>query len=91
MASSLVDLVVERAAKLAAVSMAAVLLRSHRGASGDGPVCVTVDGSTFHRLRSFRERITGWVDHILDHRVRYRVVSVADASLIGAAVAGVSN
>jgi hexokinase len=90
-ASALVDLIVERAAKLAAVSMAAALLKSVPTGPADGPACLTVDGSTFYLLPTFRERITGWIDRILAGRLAYRVVTVDNAALVGAAVGGITN
>lgn len=90
-AAKLVDQIVERAAKLAAVSMAAALLKSVPAGPADGPACLTVDGSTFYLLPTFRERITGWIDRILAGRLAYQVVSVDNAALIGAAVGGITN
>ncbi len=91
LACALVDQLLERAAKLAAVNMAAALLQSVPTGPADAPAAMTVDGSTFYRLRSYRERITGWVDRILAGRMRWEVVSVDNAALIGAAVGGITN
>jgi hexokinase len=90
-ACSLVEHLLERAAKLAAVNMAAALLQSVPTGPADAPAAMTVDGSTFYRLRSYRERITGWVDRILAGRMRWEVVTVDNAALIGAAVGGITN
>ena len=90
-ATQLVDHIVERAAKLAAVSMAAALLKSVPTGPSDGPACLTVDGSTFYLLPTFRERITGWIDRILAGRLAYQVVTVDNAALVGAAVGGITN
>ena len=90
-ASALADLLLERAAKLCAVNMSAALLHGVCTGQADAPACITVDGSTFYRLRGYRERITAWVDRILGDRLRYEVVSVESAALIGAAVGGITN
>lgn len=90
-ACALVDLLIERGAKLCAVNMSAALLQGVSTGPADAPACITVDGSTFYRLRSYRERITAWVDRILAGRLRYEVVSVESAALIGAAVGGITN
>lgn len=90
-ACSLTDHLLERAAKLAAVNMAAALLKSVPTGPADAPAAMTVDGSTFYRLRSYRERITGWVDRILAGRMKWEVVTVDNAALIGAAVGGITN
>jgi hexokinase len=91
MAGAVADLLLERAAKLCAVNMSAALLQSECTGPEDAPACITVDGSTFYRLRSYRERITRWVDRILGDRLRYEVTSVESAALIGAAVGGITN
>jgi hypothetical protein len=52
---------------------------------------VTVDGSTFWRLRGYHERITAWMDRILAGRLRYEMISVESAALVGAAVGGITN
>lgn len=90
-AAALADLLLERAAKLVAVNMAAALLRSVPTGPADAPAAITVDGSTFYRLRSYRQRITAWLDQLLAGRLGYEVVSVESAALIGAAVGGVTN
>jgi hexokinase len=90
-ASALVDLLIERAAKLCAVNMSAALLHGVSTGPADAPACITVDGSTFYRLRGYRERIIRWVDQILGGRLQYEVTSVESAALIGAAVGGITN
>jgi len=71
--------------------MAAALLKSVPIGPADGPACLTVDGSTFYLLPTYKDRITGWIDRILAGRLAYQVVSVENAALIGAAVGGITN
>src|SRR6266850_223573 len=91
MACDLVDGTVERAARLAAISMAAAVRKAAVTHGGSGPVYVTVDGATFHRLRTFRERVTSCVDALLRGRIRHEIVTVEHAALVGAAVAALTN
>ncbi len=91
LAVDLVDNLIERAAKLAAVNVSAALLQSVPTGPADAPACVTVDGSTFWRLRGYHERITAWMDRILEGRLRYEMISVESAALVGAAVGGITN
>jgi len=87
-----VDLLVERAAKLASISLGATLLRGRSAAaSPEEPVCVTAEGSTLYGLRSLRERLVVALESILRARVPYRLVAVDHAPLVGAAVAGLTN
>lgn len=91
LAANLVDCLLERAAKLAAVNVSAALLQSVPTGPADAPACVTVDGSTFWRLRGYHERIVAWMDRILAGRMRYEMISVESAALVGAAVGGITN
>lgn len=88
-AAAIVDGLVERAAKLAAVSLGAVLKRTCSGERA--AACVTVDGSTFWRLSTFRERFVRTLDTILGGRTAYHLVAVDHAPIVGAAVAGLTN
>ncbi len=90
-ACALTEHLLERAAKLVAVNMSAALLGSVNTGPSDAPAAITVDGSTFYRLRSYRERITGWVDRLLAGRLQWEVLTVESAALIGAAVGGITN
>jgi hexokinase len=91
MACQLVDLIVERAAKLAAISMAAAVLKGGEGRPPEEAVCVTVDGSTFYGLRSFRTRVTSFIDAALPDRLRPELVAVEHAALVGAAICALTN
>jgi len=91
MACDLVDGTVERAARLAAISMAAAIRKAAVFHGGSGPVYVAVDGTTFHGLRTFRARVTSCVDALLRRRVQHEIVTVEHAALVGAAVAALTN
>jgi len=91
LAQSLAGHILERGAKYTAVNMAAALLRSVPTGPAEAPACITVDGSTFYRLPTYRERIGRWVDEILAGRLRWEVGTVDNAALVGAAVGGITN
>ena len=92
LARQLVRRIVERAAKFTAVVMGAALVRSGAGVAPRGPVCITAEGSTFYGLLGFRNRVARWLDAFVAPRgIRYRLLAVDDAALIGAAVAGLTN
>jgi len=90
-AHALVGFVLERGAMLTAVSMASALLAGVPTGPKEAPAALTVDGSTFYRLRTYRSRITAWLDRLLAGRMQYEVVSPEGAALIGAAVGGITN
>ncbi len=83
-----------RAANLAALHLAAVLIRSASASDPKLPICANIDGSTYYRTRSaeFRRRMDRRLDAILASRgIAYERTKVDDAPLIGAAVAGLSQ
>lgn len=89
----LIDSMLERAAKLIAVNMAAILLKSGKGKSPVRPVCLTVDGTTFYAYHKFQYRVENYLNTFLTgERKRYfDIVRVEDAPLIGAAIAALTN
>jgi hexokinase len=89
----IVDRLIERAAKLAAIVLSGCLLKSGAGHSPCAPVCIVVEGSMFYGLKSLRSRIDFYLKGYLeDQRDRYyEFVKVENASLIGAAIAGLTN
>ena len=89
----LIDRLIDRAAKLAAIVLSGCLLKSGAGNSPCAPVCIVVEGSMFYGLKSLRPRIESYLKGYLeDRRDRYyEIVKVENASLIGAAIAGLTN
>jgi hexokinase len=89
----LCDTLVERAAALVAVTLSAVLLKTGKGQDPRYPVCITVDGTTFWNLRSFRVRVEHWMRTLLTgERARtWEIMPVDDAPLLGAAIAALTN
>jgi hexokinase len=89
----LVERLVERAAKLTAVNISSVVLKSERGKNPRFPVCVTAEGSTFHGLRGLKQMVECYLkSYLVERRERYfEFASVENATLIGAAIAGLTN
>jgi len=89
----LCDTIVERAAAMVAVNLAGVVLKSGRGRDPRYPVCITVDGTTFWQLRTFRFRVESWMRRLLsgDSERAWEIASVEDAPLLGAAIAALTN
>ncbi len=89
----LVDRLVERAAKLSAINLSSVILKSGGGKDPMLPVCITAEGSTFYGLPTLRERIDFYLRGYLagEKRRRYEFVRIENATLIGAAIAGLTN
>ena len=89
----LCDVLVERAAAMVAVNLAAVLLKTGAGHDPRYPVCITVDGTTFWQLRSFRSRVESRMRALLSGRNArtWEIAAVDDAPLLGAAIAALTN
>ncbi len=90
---NIVESLIERAAKLVAANMAAVVLKTNKGKSSDRPILITVEGTTFykmHNLRSDFERYLG--EYLCGERQRYfEFTEVQQSSLVGAALAALIN
>lgn len=85
----IIEALIDRAAKLVAGSMSAVILKSGKGSHPDKPILITVEGTTFYKLHNFRSRFETYLNEYLSgERKRYfEFTEVAQSGLIGAALA----
>ncbi len=80
--------IIDRAARLAAINIAAAVLKSGAGTSPLYPVCVNIDGSTVHKTHGFMATMEAQLRALLDARgVACHLTHVDEAPVIGAAVA----
>jgi hexokinase len=80
-----------RAAVLTAVNLASAILKTGEGKDAARPVCVNLDGSTYHRTLTadFQNRVKRELKALLAPRnVAYELIKVDESPVIGAAVAG---
>lgn len=89
----LLDGLVERAAKLTAVGVSAAVMHSGKGVTPDYPVCVMAEGTTFYHFKSLKSKVEYYVKQFLmEEQGRYLEFKGLDnATLIGAAIAGLTN
>jgi hexokinase len=89
----LADALLERAAKLTAVNLSSVAIKSGKGQNPCRPICIVAEGTTFYRLKSLRQKIEYYLkQYLVDQKhVYYEIVSIDNATLIGAAIAGLTN
>jgi hexokinase len=89
----LIDAVFERAAKLVAVNLAAILLQTGKGRNPCLPVCVTAEGTTFYKSKLFRGKLDYYVKECLNDKldVYCEFVQADHATLVGTAIAGLLN
>jgi len=84
--------VVERAALLTAVNIAAAVIKSGAGTDSAHPVCVNIDGSTYYKTSRLANLVQGHLAGLLDTRgLHVRCIHVDDAPVTGAAIAGLTT
>jgi len=90
---TVVDTVIERAAKLAAVNLSATILKGESGRDPAFPIAVCADGTTFFKTKDLMFRTRCYLKQYLqDQKGRYtEFIHNEDAPMIGAAVAALLN
>jgi hexokinase len=85
----IIDSLIERASKLVASNIAAVVLKTGKGKSAGSPILITIEGTTFYKLHNLKDLFEGYLeDYLSGERKRYvKFTEVAQSSLIGAALA----
>lgn len=92
-AAQIIEALIERAAKLVAANLGAVILKTGKAKSEDKPLLMTIEGTTFYKLKDFRLMFEKFLKEFLsgDNQRYYEIVEVENSSLIGAAIAGIVN
>jgi len=87
------DRLTERAAKLSAINLAAMALKTGRGIDPTRPICIVAEGTTFYKMKSVQSRVAYYLKLYLENKkgVFTEIVHVDNATLIGAAIAGLTN
>jgi hexokinase len=87
---TILDQLIERAARLAAAELAAVVLKSGKGDDPTLPICISADGTTYYKTRGLKFRTEFYLkDYLEIKKNRYvEFCHLDDAPLIGAAAAG---
>ena len=84
--------VVDRAALLTAVNILAAVVKSGAGHDSARPVCVNIDGSTYHKTYQLADKVQAHLKILLEERgLHIRCIQVDDAPVIGAAIAGLTT
>jgi hexokinase len=92
-ATFIIDGMIERAAKLVAANLAAVILKTGKAKNCERPVLMTIEGTTFYKLKNFRLMFEKYLKEFLsgENQRYYEIVEVANSSLLGAAIAAIVN
>jgi hexokinase len=89
---TIVTEIVERAAVLTAANLAAGVIKAADAGKIGKKVCISADGSVYYKLYSFRQRAEKILSKVLEpYGIVYEIVKVADAPIIGTAVAGLAG
>jgi hexokinase len=86
----IIDAVLERAARLVAINLAAVMLKTGKGQNPCLPVCITAEGTTFNKSKLFRSKLDYYVKAYLNEKmgIYCEFTQVDNVTLIGTAIAG---
>ncbi|MHC4265396.1 MAG: hexokinase family protein [Planctomycetota bacterium] len=83
---------IERAGKLTAINLSAMVLKSGDGKNPKKPVCIVAEGTTFYEMKGLKEKTEYYLCEYLGRRgVYFEIVNVENSTLIGAAIAGLTN
>ncbi len=84
--------IVDRAARLTAVNIAAAVIKSGEGKSAAHPVCINIDGSTYYKTHQLASKVQAHLKTLLTARgLHIRCIQVDDAPVVGAAIAGLTT
>jgi len=89
----LVQAIVERAAKLTAINLSSAAIKSGKGLEQNRPICIVAEGTTFYKLHNLKSTVERYLNQYLKEQkgIYYEIISVENATLIGAAIAGLTN
>ncbi len=87
------DRLTERAAKLTAINLSAMAIKSGSGTDPSRPICIVAEGTTFYQMKGLKNRVEFYLKQYLENKlgIHYEIISVGNATLIGAAIAGLTN
>ncbi len=87
------DRLTERAAKLTAINLSAMAIKSGQGTDPTRPICIVAEGTTFYQMKSLKPRTEFYLKQYLENKrgLHSEIISVDNATLIGAAIAGLTN
>jgi hexokinase len=89
----IIDACFERAAKMVAVNLGAILVKTHIGTDPTRPVCVAAEGTTFYKSKLFKTKLDFYSKAFFNEKlgIYCEFVKAENATLVGTAVAGLLN
>jgi hexokinase len=92
-AAGIINGLIERAAKLVAINLASVIIKTGKAKTAEKPVLMTIEGTTFYKLNNFQKMFEEFLQEFLsgENQRYYEIVEVENSSLLGAAIAAIVN
>ena len=89
----IIDLLLERAAKIVACSFAGIMKHTGYGQDPTRPVCICCDGTTLHKLKLMIGKLEYHVKDYIENKMhRYiELTKSLNQTLVGAAIAALLN
>ena len=88
-----IDQALQRSSKLVVSNLASDILQMDGGKSICSPVRIMIEGSTYHKCYSFKEKINRYMIEYVNEKLSryYLIVNDSDANMAGSAVAALKN
>lgn len=89
----IIDASFERAAKIATVNLASIMIKTGKGKNPNKPICIVAEGTTFYKAKLFRTKLDYYIkDFVTDKKGIYcEFIKSDNATLTGTAIAGLLN
>ena len=90
---TIIEALIERAAKLCAIKLSAMILKTNKGTNPCKPVAIVGEGTTFYKLKGYKEKVDSYMREYLtkEQGRQYEFIKGEDLNLIGTAIAALSN
>ncbi len=80
--------IINRAAKIGAVMVASAMIKTGEGKSPEKPIGLVVEGTTFGKLFSYKEKFKRYLEEYTSERgLHYRIITGKNLNLMGTALA----
>jgi hexokinase len=68
-------------------------VKSGQGTDPTKPICIVAEGTTFYQMKDLKFLTEFYLKQYLENKlgIYYEIISVENATLIGAAIAGLTN
>lgn len=91
--TKIIECIIDRASKLVAANLAAVILKTNKGKSQGSPILITIEGTTFNKMHNLKDYFEKYLTEYLSGEKKryYEFTEVQQSSLVGAALAALIN